>query len=143
LCEPRGFIPVTPLRTGLAIRDLEEFAPAQRETAAGWSMSGKFVAKCAAEAPFNDHPLAILENVLNLSMAIRECSQDCSESVEHGLSSLDWLTPRNLNIRCIVMVKRSGCRSVMSIEGNCSLHHNLFGHLHDEVRAMRAIRPIR
>ena len=52
LVEPRCSVPVTALRTNLAVHDLEEAAPAQCETAAGRGVAGEFANHfCFAYSP--------------------------------------------------------------------------------------------
>src|SRR5688572_30058018 len=63
-----------------------------------------------------DSPLVILEHVLDLGVTVGERPKDPGETVEHDLSSSDWLTQRNLNVRRVVVIERSGCRSVTSVE---------------------------
>ena len=54
LVEPRCSVPVTALRTNLAVHDLEEAAPAQCETAAGRGVAGEFANHfCFAYSPSN------------------------------------------------------------------------------------------
>ena len=57
LVEPRCSVPVTALRTNLAVHDLEEAAPAQCETAAGRGVAGEFANHfCFAYSPRRMRP---------------------------------------------------------------------------------------
>ena len=126
LFEPCRSVPVTSLNPNLPIRDVEEFAPAQRETTAGRGVSGKLPTNCAAEAPLNDGPLAIDENLFDLSITVGESPKNRGETVKHGVSSSDWLPEGNLDIRRVLVIKRGGSGGVMFVEGRYPLHHNLF-----------------
>ena len=57
LVEPRCSVPVTALRTNLAVHDLEKAAPAQCETAAGRGVAGEFANHfCFAYSPRRMRP---------------------------------------------------------------------------------------
>jgi hypothetical protein len=91
---------------------LEEATPAQTETAAGWGVAGKLSKERTAAAPLNDGVVAILEKVLDPSVAVWERSKKGGETFENRLSSLEWLAARNLEVRRILVVECSGCCGV-------------------------------
>ena len=132
LVEPRCSVPVTALRTNLAVHDLEESTSTQCESAAGRGLTGEFAKKRATAAPLNDGPVTILENALDPSVAVWERPEELGEIFEHSPSSPEWLAERHLDVRRVLVIERSGCRSVTLIEGGCPLCHNLFGRLHEE-----------
>jgi hypothetical protein len=87
LTEPSGLILVTALKANQAIHHVEESASFQGETPAVGCVSGKLAAKRVTAGPFDDHPFAILEDLIDVSVAIGKCAEERREVLADGLSS--------------------------------------------------------